>query len=502
MIAIVVTTFALALAAFIIIREVRATSANAALPEPVSLHMPESATPGIVNAAKIVLGVAIVGYLLFDRAFAWLHVPGVPLFLGEAVLALGIATLLVSPLAGFGSVLRRNPTALILGAWMLWGATFLALQGPRYGIDALRDAAQWYYASFAFVVLFLMNRGYLTADGVRKFLGKIAPFVIVWMPLSILVDTLTPAGPPYVPDSLIQIFAHRPGNAAVVSMAFVGYLWLVDDRRSITPRIRMVLTTIGILTVLFAGIVNRGGLVAGALGLALVLIAVGKQRGSIVLTVSAVVVGALSVAVVTNLEVDIFNNGRVISARQFLGNIASVTDLEGEGGVEAGTISWRLRIWELVMDDITNLHPVTGFGPGPDLGERYGITTNPDVPLRNPHNSHLGVLARMGWVGAALWSAFWVSWYVRSIRASRAAREYGAAVDGALLSWLGAVAAMVLVNAIFDPTLEGPQVAIPLWSAVGLGLYLTDRYLQPVASSARIDGDLANRPPSIPSISD
>ena len=38
-----------------------------------------------------------------------------------------------------------------------------------------------------------------------------------------------------------------------------------------------------------------------------------------------------------------------------------------------------------------------------------------EEPLRNPHNSHVGVLARMGFVGAALWAVFWMTWFVEMV---------------------------------------------------------------------------------------
>ena len=39
-------------------------------------------TDPFISALILVLA----GYLFFDRAFAWLHIPGTPLFIGEAVL--------------------------------------------------------------------------------------------------------------------------------------------------------------------------------------------------------------------------------------------------------------------------------------------------------------------------------------------------------------------------------------------------------------------------------
>ncbi len=490
MIGIGVATLAFIGAAVIVAREIWATTPSGDGASSRDLLEDGTGDRLIVRASVGFLAAVIVGYLAFDRAFAWLHIPGTPLFLGEFVMFAALGLLLVSPIAGFGAVLRRNRPALILLTWMAWGAVFLVLQGPSYGIDALRDSAQWYYASFSFVVLFILAKGYVSVDGVRRFLSRIAPYVIVWMPISILLNTLFGQLPIYVPDSLISVFARRPGNAAVVSMAFVGYIWMVEDERSMSERMRLILTTTGILTVLLAGIVNRGGLVSGAVGLILVLVLIGRSRGTVVLTVSAVVLSTLTLALITDLEVDIFENGRVISARQLLGNLSSVTEVGNEDGFEQGTVEWRLNLWERVVDDVTKLHPVSGFGPGPDLGERYEVTTNPDIPLRNPHNSHLGVLARMGLVGAGLWIAFWVSWYTSALTARRRAIAGGAVSDAALLAWMTAVATMILVNAIFDPTLEGPQVAIPLWSGVGVVLYLIGRRLPSAesepASSAEI----------------
>ena len=38
------------------------------------------------------------------------------------------------------------------------------------------------------------------------------------------------------------------------------------------------------------------------------------------------------------------------------------------------------------------------------------FATNDETPLRNPHNSHVGVLARTGWLGAILWVMLWITW--------------------------------------------------------------------------------------------
>src|SRR5215212_1962001 len=72
------------------------------------------------------LGLLLGGYLLFDKAFAYLHLPGVPI--------------------------RDEPILALLGAFALWGL-IRAMPGiPVYRLDALRDSALWYYCLFAFFV--------------------------------------------------------------------------------------------------------------------------------------------------------------------------------------------------------------------------------------------------------------------------------------------------------------------------------------------------------------
>src|SRR5829696_622921 len=95
------------------------------------------------------LGPLLGGYLLFDKAFAYLHLPGTPLFVGEMVLGVGaLAAVLATRFLGVP--IREEPILALLGAFGLWGL-IRALPGvSTYGMDAVRDSALWYYCLFAF----------------------------------------------------------------------------------------------------------------------------------------------------------------------------------------------------------------------------------------------------------------------------------------------------------------------------------------------------------------
>src|SRR5438105_4160002 len=99
---------------------------------------------GLYGAA---IGPLLGGYLLFDRAFAYLHLPGTPLYIGELVLVLGI----LASVTGTGYLLaplRTEPIFAVLGAFILWGVIRFVPDLRSYSVDAVRDAALWYYALF------------------------------------------------------------------------------------------------------------------------------------------------------------------------------------------------------------------------------------------------------------------------------------------------------------------------------------------------------------------
>jgi O-antigen/teichoic acid export membrane protein len=118
----------------------------------------------------------------------------------------------------------------------------------------------------------------------------------------------------------------------------------------------------------------------------------------------------------------------------------------------------------------------TGLGFGPVLGERYGVSDPSDPrPLRNVHNSHLTVFARTGAVGLGVWALLWLVWCLHLHRWIR--RRPGGVRDpaGAIAGWVLAGAVGLLVNAYFDPSLEGPQACVWLYALLGMGAAKTRR---------------------------
>jgi hypothetical protein len=425
--------------------------------------------PPVVSSFERVFLIVLAAYALFDRAFAWIHVPGTPLFVGEITLAFGVLAMMATR-APIARAFRSSAAMRALGAWMVWGVVFMILQLPGYGLDTIRDSAIWYYGAVAILVVFLLvsdpSRFGRWSDAYMRFM----PILLVWSLVAMVMVIVFSGGPPYVPDSRVSIFAHRFGNIAVQAAMVLGFIWLVDRARGrLTATQRNVYTGLAIVAILVVGFQNRGGMVAATVGIALMIAFMQKWRGELILSIGALVIVLTTFAIVSDVSINL-SGGRNISAAQMMDNIGSIIDPSSGGSRQQTTTQWRLDLWTAVLDDVITEHPVAGFGPGPDLGARYGVSTNEETPLRNPHNSHLSVVARMGLVGFALWGVLWISWTFQLMILRSRLLQRGRTVEAGLTAWLIISAIMILTNAVFDPTLEGPQVSFWLWTVFGVGL--------------------------------
>lgn len=430
-----------------------------------------------------VSAVVVAGYVLWGRPFAWLHVPGVPLFPGEVVVGAALMVLLrrgrterVHPPRYWSVALVLLAYAVLRLSWDVWS----------YGLGAVRDAAMVGYAVVGWAAFRLVGEFDAgTRHMVTRWVSRVAVAVILWAPAAIMVaKTLGPRAP-LIPDSETSTLALKGGDLSVYVAAAMAWLIVVPEATSPTQKWWLLAT--GGVGLLVLGSQSRGGLVAALATLLLVLVAVPvRQRRRALRQIVTPMIVALLVLAVTGITVR--TTKRAISFDQVVANVVSVLDpqegssLEGEGSSLEGTVSWRLAYWSKVIDDVALGDDwLTGIGFGPILADRYGfqvVRAGSTQPLRNAHNSHVTLLARLGLVGAGLWLAFWGSLGLTYLRLRR---------DPARRTelWLLAFIVGMGVNSIFDPALEGPQMAIPFWLAVGVlaGLDARHRRVRRTAAS-------------------
>src|SRR4051794_30601225 len=95
----------------------------------------------------------------------------------------------------------------------------------------------------------------------------------------------------------------------------------------------------------------------------------------------------------------------------------------------------------------------------------------------------------MGVPGLIIWLALNITWAVRMFVALRRARSL-APIWAMVVIWLFVYWAAMMVNASFDPYLQGPQGGIWFWAVIGGGLVAMDaiRRLPSGAASGTLGG--------------
>ena len=78
----------------------------------------------------------------------------------------------------------------------------------------------------------------------------------------------------------------------------------------------------------------------------------------------------------------------------------------------------------------------------------------------------------MGLLGAALWVILWAIWFRHLWKARKRFQLVEEDQRSGFLAWCMVAAITLLINGIFDPSLEGPQAAAWLWCIYGLGAFV------------------------------
>jgi hypothetical protein len=287
----------------------------------------------------------------------------------------------------------------------------------------------------------------------------------------------------------VSVNSFISGDFSVQVAMAIAFLWLSPDR--MTRRIRrsrratVAWSVVGLVILLVCGTQTRGGFVAGlaVLTIAFGCLPAGRRRR---LTFSIMSCMFLALSMVGLLHLRISSLNREVSLQQVVLNVSSVVNRSEANQELDGTAQWREQLWKRARQDLfTSNAWVTGRGFGPVLGIVYGIDRPEDPqPVRSVHNSHLTIFVRVGVVGIGLWLLMWLTWcwsMVRCIlRSPRGVRDpvvaLGAAVElgawVALGAWVLASVLGILLNAYFDPALEGPQACVGLHVLFGLGVVL------------------------------
>jgi hypothetical protein len=421
------------------------------------------------------LGLLLGGYLFFNKTFAYLHVPGTPVFVGEIVLAIGVVEVLLAPFP-WRRLLAASSVLKIIVLFMAVCLVRFLTDFPTYGLDAIRDSSIAYYAAFAFLVAAAAVREPAFVPRLLGWYGRVLPAFLLWAPIAVVLSDVTALSKVVVPGTATGINTFKAGDYSVQIAMGVGYLWLGGSRahggrRPSRSRV-IALSLIGLVGLLVCGTQTRGGFLAGIVVLAVVMayLPSGRRRHLAFSVAGGLVV---TIMVVLLLDLRLAGRDREFSLHELATNMSSVVQRDKSEELR-GTVEWRQELWDRVRTNLVSSGAwVTGLGFGPGLGERFGVSRGDEVqPLRNVHNSHLTIFARAGVLGVGLWALLWLAWCHHLNRWIRRRPGGVRDPDGAIGAWLLAGGLGFLVNAYFDPSLEGPQACIWVYVLLGVGVAL------------------------------
>jgi len=431
--------------------------------------------------ADVLFGCVLL-LLATSRWGSYLHIPGLPLFVGDIVIFAAILQALIRWRRGSlspRSLLTASRTGMLLGAFLLW-AVLRIVTRTAVPMVAVRDFAPYAYAVAApLTFLSPIRRG----DKLRRWIYTAFTVHALWY-LAATQGVVDPARTWLVAGGA-PLFSTRPDfDAAVFGMAlaFACHHVAFGPRPTGPPRLLALSAFVAANGLGLALQHSRSGLLAAAVAVSAVVGAwllrprSGAAAESKALAIRSAVATAAVVAAAMALMF-------TVPGRRLVGGL--------DGGSQAGGTSHARRLVLTGVSDWLVDSPVLttfGVGYGPNVLARS--KTLPYLEgtefknVRSPHNYLVGTWARLGLIGAALASILLLAAGRLGLR-QLTRRTNPADVLAAL------VVVTIPVVALFGVILESPFGAIPYFWAVGQLCATSRRSRRDAAAPRESDPQLA-----------
>ena len=350
----------------------------------------------------------------------------------------------------------RNAQAIFVVAAVAFSSFFYIAFGLlKYNyLNVIRDSFAFEYALFVIIIFFFKdNKEYIWQKLIKLY---------QWAPLILLLNTLIFY---YVILSLppIEIFGGQPlflyknGDKSLHLLISTILMILFIDQYS---RNWLILNTVLILiNLLILLAFTRSGSVAYIAGIFCFfffsktsLITNNLRKVLKYIPILLIIVFGIFAAI----EIDGDAQGRTISLSQITDNFSSIVSSDIDGSLTDNKV-WRLVWWaKLLNESFTLEHFFIGKGLGMSLAGND--LTSVDENLRSPHNFHLTIIARFGYIIFFIW-IYWLYLLFKPL--------FKKQLSGKMLG-LTCILLAFIINGSFDVFFEGPMGAFPFWTLVGL----------------------------------
>ena len=403
---------------------------------------------------KIYLIVLLL-YVFFNKGVAYSY-------MAEILLVAGLFILFINR-KQFEIGLDRKQ--ILVGIFILISILFILVGVFQYSIfNVLRDSLAFQYAWFAFIIYFFKNE--------YDFIWQKIIQIYKWVPLILFFNfILFYFVFLYLPPINIfgnqNIIIYKNGDKSVHLLISTVLMFLYSEKFSRKWLIANTILIVINFLILLA--FTRSGSVAYIFALFSFFFfskekILNESVRKLLKYVPIIMVVGMGLFVAIDIQGDA--QGRTISLSQITENFSSIVSTNIDGNLAENKV-WRLIWWaKLVNESFTLQHFFVGKGLGMSLAGNDILNT--DDNLRSPHNFHLTILARFGYIVFITWIIWLVSLFKPLFTRKLAGKTL--AITSILLAFI--------INGSFDVFFEGPMGAFPFWTFVGL-LFIENTYGSP-----------------------
>jgi hypothetical protein len=431
---------------------------------------------------------ALTPYLILNYGFDNLAVGagGVQVPVGESLLFAALALLLGRQWWIVRSIMAE-PSMVCLAALLLLSCAHLIVDVPRHGLYAVRDSSMFFEAVFLPL-------------GVPWGINPRATQVLLrWMFFVFVLNLLyswtfswgeqirawSPASGVFHP---VPLFGNYWQSAPFLLVGALFCIWLAP---SLGRWPRWILVGLAAAQLGGLAILQARSMYVGILLVLMILLLLGesKKLAGFVSTL-AWGTGVLAVLLLAVSVLGIEFQGRMGPVQfSFIADqaktVLNVGDANARFSHEVDRSKWYGEVWDRVRSSPSNLIVGEGFGQA-----LITFENEEGIPVRQPHNSSLTVLGRLGFAGLSMWVLFIILTALRYIRALRRGHTLGE--WSPLILWLFLYFVLALLFTSVQPAFEFSHGAIPFYFFLGLtigvlrnlknnpGLPLFDAVAQPV----------------------
>jgi O-Antigen ligase len=358
-----------------------------------------------------------------------------------------------------------DPPAACLIALLLMTVCHLLFNIPRYGFYSVRDSSMFFEA----VILIL---GVTWAQNPRNteilkrwffyalLINLVYSYTFIW---GEKIQSMSPSFGVFHP---VPLLGNYQQTALWLLLGVIYFLWIAPQ---VVRWPRWILTLLAAAQLGGLAILQVRAMYVGIGIIFLVLFLFGETKKLIgFASTIGWGVGALLALLLTVSALGIQLQGRMgpvtfAFVEEQVETVFAIGDANTRMSHEVDRADWYGEVWTRVTSSAANMVVGEGFGQA-----LIDFVNEDGIPVRQPHNSSLTVLARLGFVGLSIWLLFIglvLIRYVRFLRMRSASEEAHVTI-----LWLFLCFLLYLVTASVQPTLEFSHGSMPFYFLLGLAI--------------------------------